>query len=152
MQGREHAGRLALAGVFVAAGVFWIAVAARLAMWDGFAPSSGLMPLVYGILLVALALAAAVADLRAARAEDGVEKGPIGRPALILLTMAVAAAGIEVVGFFVAILLAMPFLYRIVERLPLVASLAASAASALVLTVVFRGWLGVPLPAGPWGY
>ncbi len=38
------------------------------------------------------------------------------------------------------------------ERLPVVASLAVSAGSALVLTLVFRTWLGVPFPAGPWGF
>ncbi len=71
---------------------------------------------------------------------------------LVLLALSAGVAGIEVAGFPVSMFLAMLFLFRIAERLPLGASLATSAGSALVLTVVFRTWLGVPLPAGPWGF
>jgi hypothetical protein len=44
------------------------------------------------------------------------------------------------------------FLYAVVERLPLVVASVVSAAAAGILSVVFRTWLGVPLPLGPWGF
>ena len=48
--------------------------------------------------------------------------------------------------------LAMLFLFRVVEKLPTLSSILASAGTAAVLTLVFRSWLGVPLPKGPWGF
>lgn len=144
-------GELLLCLVFIGIGVFWIAVAAGMSMWDGFAPASGFLPLVYGVLLAGLAIAATVVNAFSsgggAAAED-----PIARPLLVLLALCAGVAGIEIAGFFVSMFLAMLFLFRVAERLPLIASLAVSAGAASVLTLVFRRWLGVPLPAGPWGF
>jgi hypothetical protein len=36
--------------------------------------------------------------------------------------------------------------------LPLVTSVGVAAGSSLALTLVFRTWLGVPFPVGPWGF
>ena len=38
------------------------------------------------------------------------------------------------------------------ESFPILAALATSAITSGVLTVLFRTWLGVPLPSGPWGF
>jgi putative tricarboxylic transport membrane protein len=144
-------GELLLCAVFIGAGIFWIAVAAGMPMWDGFAPTSGFLPLVYGVLLTALAAAATAVDVLSGRDED-TQHAPIGRPLLVLLALSAGVAGIEIAGFAVSMFLAMLFLFRIVERRSLIASLLAAAGTALVLTVVFRRWLGVPLPSGPWGF
>lgn len=144
-------GELVLCLIFIGMGAFWIAVASGMQMWGGFAPSSGFMPLVYGVLMAVLAIAATVADVLTAK-ESAEPKDPVGRPLLVLLALSAGVAGIELVGFPVSMFLAMLFLFRVAERLPLVASLATSAGSALVLTLLFRTWLGVPLPAGPWGF
>ena len=144
-------GELALCLIFIGMGVFWIAVASGMPMWDGFAPSSGFMPLVYGVLMALLAIAATVVDVFATK-ENAEPKDPVRRPLMVLLALGTGVAGIEVAGFAVSMFLAMLFLFRFVERLPLVASLLTSASSALILTLVFRTWLGVPLPAGPWGF
>lgn len=147
------AGELVLGAVFVGTGLFWAAVAAGLPMWDGFAPATGFLPLTYGALLAILGIAATFADAApAGDATDERREAPMGRPLLILLALAAGVAGIESAGFFAAMFLSMLFLFRVVERLPLVSSVAVSAASAFVLTVVFRTWLGVPFPAGPWGF
>jgi hypothetical protein len=151
MKLRAIRGELALCSIFIATGIFWVAVAAGLPMWDGFAPATGFLPLVYGILLAVLGIAATVADVLSATA-GGEAKSPVGRPLMILLALAAGVAGIESAGFFASMFLAMLFLFRVAERLPVVASLAASAGAALVLTLVFRTWLGVPFPAGPWGF
>lgn len=144
-------GELVLCLIFIGMGVFWIAVASGMQMWDGFAPASGFMPLVYGVLMAVLAIAATVADVLTAK-EGAEPKDPVGRPLLVLLALSAGVAGIELAGFPVSMFLAMLFLFRVAERLPLIASLATSAGSALVLTLVFRTWLGVPLPTGPWGF
>ncbi len=144
-------GELALCLIFIGMGVFWIVVASGMVMWDGFAPSSGFMPLVYGVLMALLAIAATVVDVFATN-EDAEPKDPVQRPLLVLLALGAGVAGIEVAGFAVSMFLAMLFLFRVAEQLPLAASLLTSVTSALVLTLVFRTWLGVPLPVGPWGF
>lgn len=144
-------GELALCMIFIGMGVFWIVAASGMTMWEGFAPASGFMPMVYGVLLALLAVAATVVDVLATK-EDCEPKDPVGRPLMVLLALGAGVAGIEVAGFAMSMFLAMLFLFRVAERLPLAASLLTSAGSALVLTLVFRTWLGVPLPAGPWGF
>ena len=109
------------------------------------------MPMVYGVLMAVLAIAATLLDVIKAK-NDAEPKGLVGRPLMVLLALAAGVAGIEVAGFLVSMFLAMLFLFSVAERLPFVASLATSAVSALVLTIVFRTWLGVPLPTGPWGF
>ena len=151
MKLRGLEGELVLSLVFVGTGVFWIAVAAGKPLWEGFAPATGFLPLVYGVLLVLLAIAATVVDVLGKGADEA-PKTPAGRPLMILLALAAGVAGIETAGFFASMLLAMLFLFRVAERRPMVASAATAAGSALVLTLVFRSWLGVPLPAGPWGF
>lgn len=147
------AGEVVLGLVFAGSGIFWSVSAAGLQMWDGFAPGTGFLPFAYGLLLAALGIAATLADaVPAGEAGEGDAKGPLGRPLLVLLALAAGVAGIESAGFFASMFLAMLFLFRVVERLPLLSSLAVSGVSALVLTVVFRTWLGVPFPAGPWGF
>jgi putative tricarboxylic transport membrane protein len=147
---RAKGGEIALCLLFVATGAFWIAVAAGMPLWNGFAPATGFLPLVFGALLVALAVAATLIDVLAPAASD--KRAPAGRAVMILLAIAAGAAGIETAGFFASMFLAMLFLFRFAEKLPLRASLLASAGTALFLTLVFRTWLGVPLPSGPWGF
>ena len=148
---RAKGGEIALCLFFVATGGLWIAVAAGMPLWDGFAPATGLLPLVFGALLVVLAIAATLVDVVGASAETP-DRAPAGRALMILLAVAAGAAGIETAGFFASMFLSMLFLFRVAEKRPLVSSLLASAGTALFLTLVFRTWLGVPLPAGPWGF
>ena len=137
--------------VFIGAGAFWIAKSSGMQMWDGFAPASGFLPLVFGILLAVLAVAATVVDV-VSKNDDAAPRDPIKRPVLVLLTLLAGVLGIEFVGFLVSMFLMMFLLFRVTEGLPLLASTATAAGSAIVLTTVFRTWLGVPLPAGPWGF
>jgi hypothetical protein len=71
---------------------------------------------------------------------------------MVVAALAVGIAGIEPAGFAAAMFAAMLFLFKVAERLPMLPSLLASAGAALGLTLVFRTWLGVPLPKGPWGF
>ncbi|MBL8701398.1 MAG: tripartite tricarboxylate transporter TctB family protein [Alphaproteobacteria bacterium] len=151
MKLRGFEGELILCAVFIGAGAFWVAVAAGMPLWEGFAPASGFLPLLYGVLLTVLAVAATLADVLG-RGEAGEARAPVRRPATVLLALAAGVAGIETAGFFASMALAMLFLFRVAERLPIVGSVAAAMGVSAGLTLVFRSWLGVPLPAGPWGF
>ncbi len=144
-------GEIILSLTFVGVGIFWIATAFRLPLWDGFAPSSGFLPLVYGALLIGLAIGALVLESQGGDASSEAA-APVGRPLMVISALAAGVAGIEPAGFAVSMFLTMFFLFKIAEKLPLLPSLLASTGSALVLTLVFRTWLGVPLPKGPWGF
>ncbi len=156
MRLRAAPGEIVLAVAFMAVGLFWVFLASRMTLWDGFAPGSGFLPLIFGILLLGLAAAALLLESTsasgAASDDHAAESQPIRTPFIVLLALAAGVAGIEPAGFFAAMFLTMLFLFRIVEKSSLVSSVIASAATSAVLTLVFRTWLGVPLPKGPWGF
>ena len=136
-------GELALALVFALLGILWIVAALRMPLWEGFVPQSGFMPLCYGVLLAALA-AAVVLDLvlrSAPRAEE-----PVGKPLIVGAILAASIAGLSVIGFAPSVFLLLLALFAAVERLPLVRSILVAAGTTAVLFVVFKTWLGVPLP------
>jgi hypothetical protein len=138
-------GELALALFFALLGLLWMAAALRMPLWSGFVPQSGFMPLWYGLILVALAVAIAVLQ-KTPQAEE-----PVGKPLIVLLILAASIAGLELIGFAPAVFLLLLVLFAVVERLPLVRSIVAAAAVTAVLFLVFRTWLGVKLPSGPLG-
>jgi hypothetical protein len=128
-----------LALFFVVTGGLWIARAARMPMWEGFAPDSGFLPLIYGILLTGLALAALLQSGPAAPQE-------LRKPLLVLAALTAAVAALPFAGFAISVFLLLLFLYGFVERLPWLAATLVSAATTGALYIVFRTWLGVPLP------
>jgi hypothetical protein len=149
MKVRGKSGDLSLALLFAGAGFFWMVEASKLQFWDGFAPGSGFLPLIFGGLLAAFALATGLVALTEEAREA---PGGLGRPTLVVLALAGGAAGIETAGFFASMFAMMAFLFLVAERLRPLPAIAAAAFSAAALTGIFRAWLGVPLPAGPWGF
>ena len=143
MRPRVDKGELVLALVFAALAVLWIAQGARMPLWQGFAPDSGFLPLIYGALLFVLAAGVIVQLLAAtdARADEAIRK-----PMVVLGALIAAVAALPFAGFVVSVFALLLFLYAAVERLPVVSSLAVSAATTGILYLVFRTWLGVPLP------
>ena len=136
-------GELVLALVFVALGGLWVAKALRMSIWDGFAPDSGFLPLIYGLLLAGFALAV-VAQLALAGAPSA--EGDVRKPLLVLAVLIAAVSALPFAGFALSVFLLLAFLYAVVERLPVVTSLVVSAAITGGLYLVFKTWLGVPLP------
>ena len=65
--------------------------------------------------------------------------------------MTAAVVGVEPAGFGVAVFLLLAFLFTAVERLPVVRSLVVAGVTTAMLVLIFKTWLGVPLPAGPLG-
>jgi hypothetical protein len=148
---RLQSGEILIAAILAAIGALWASVAAGMPMWEGFAPQSGFLPLVYGVLLSGLALAIIVVRLRAGPDADPAET-QIRKPLVILAALAAGIGGIDFIGFAAAMFLVLAFLYCVVERLPPLAGLLASAATSAALILVFRTWLGVPMPVGPWSF
>lgn len=138
-------GELALALFFALLGALWIVAALRMPLWSGFVPDSGFMPLWYGAVL--LALAAAIVFLNRERKPEE----PVGKPLVVIAVIAATILGFDLVGFAPSIFLLLLVLFAAVERLPLARSLTVAAGTTAVLYLVFKTWLRVPLPVGPFG-
>jgi hypothetical protein len=140
---RADKGELGLALFFAAVGGLWIFRAARMPLWEGFAPDSGFLPLVYGLLLTVLALAAMGQVLTAGEAGPTQE---FRKPLLVLAVLIATVSALPVAGFAISVFALLLFLYAVVERLPWLNAALVSAATTGTLYVVFKVWLGVPLP------
>ena len=112
-------------------------------LWDGFAPDSGFLPLVYGALLAALA---AVVLLQLALAKDSSNAETIRKPLIVMGALIAAVAALPIAGFVISVFALLVFLYAGVERLRLLPSAIAAAAITGSAYLVFKAWLGVPLP------
>jgi len=118
------------------------------------APGPGFFPraLAVGLagvaaVLVARAMVAGRADVTPLAAAGGRIRlaGVVG--ALFVFT-----AVLDSLGFVVATFLLMAALFRVVERHRWTIVVAESAATAVVSHLIFKTWLGVRLPPGPWGF
>jgi hypothetical protein len=136
-------GELVLALVFAALALLWIAKGATMPLWQGFAPDSGFLPLIYGVLLFILA-AAVLLQLLLAKDERPGEA--IRKPLVILGALVATVAALPLAGFAISVFALLLFLYAAVERLPVVTSAVVSGATTGVLYLIFKTWLGVPLP------
>lgn len=143
MRLRADKGELGLALFFAAVGGLWIFRAARMPLWEGFAPDSGFLPLIYGLLLTALALAAAGQVLSAGEAGPTQE---FRKPLLVLAVLIATVSALPFAGFILSVFALLFLLYAVVERLPWLNAALVSAATTGVLYLIFKVWLGVPLP------
>jgi hypothetical protein len=148
MQKRIAIGELVLAAFFAALGLLWVGAAMRMPLWEGFAPQSGFMPLWYGVVLIGLTGAVLVNLFRdkAAKPEE-----PIAKPLFVLGVFAACILGLELLGFVPAVFLMLLFMFALIERLPIVPSVAVAGATTAILFLIFRTWLKVQLPVGPLG-
>jgi hypothetical protein len=143
MRFRADKGELGLALFFAAVGGLWIVRAARMPLWEGFAPDSGFLPLIYGLLLATLALAAMGQILTAGEAGPTQE---FRKPLVVLGILIATVSALPVAGFAISVFALLFLLYAVVERLPWLNAALVSAATTAVLYLVFKVWLGVPLP------
>jgi hypothetical protein len=143
-------GELAFAALFAVVGLVWIVGSFGLPFWAGFAPDSGFLPLVYGVLL--LGFSAAVIISLFTSPPDTAGREPLKKSIQILGTLVVGVASISWLGFAVPLFGMMLFMYAYVERLPIVRSVIASAVTTGVLVLIFEHWLKIPLPLSPWGF
>lgn len=142
-------GELAFAALFAALGLYWIGGSLELPFWSGFAPDSGFLPLIYGVLLTGLSIGIIVMLLTSPVEE--VEREPLPKSLLILGGLAVSVGLLGPLGFVIPLFGMMFFYYAYVERLPLARSALVSAGTVAVLVLIFEHWLKIPLPLLPWG-
>lgn len=143
-------GELAFAALFAVVGLVWTVRSFELPFFDGFAPDSGFLPLVYGVLLLGLSTAVIVTLFVSPPDVSGRE--PLKKSMLILGTLVVGVASISWLGFAIPLFGMMLFMYAYVERLPIIRSVVVSAATTSVLVLIFEHWLHIPLPLSPWGF
>ncbi len=136
-----------LCGLFA---VLWIASALGLPYMGDYAPGSGFLPLWLGVCLLVLSAVHGVSSVRAPAA--GVPTGHWRKVVAVTLGLVVCVAVIEPLGFVVAVGAYLLFLLRGVEKEPWWTSLGVSSVAIAVLFGLFRLWLKVPLPKGPWGF
>jgi hypothetical protein len=143
-------GELAFAALFAVVGLVWIVRSFELPFFDGFAPDSGFLPLVYGVLLLGLSTAVIITLFISPPDVSGRE--PLKKSFLILGALLAGVASISWLGFALPLFGMMLFMYAYVERLPIIKSVLASAATTGILVLIFEHWLHIPLPLSPWGF
>lgn len=130
--------------------IVWIATALGLPYMGDYAPGSGFLPLWLGVCLLALSAIHVVASVRGPAL--AVSAGQWRKVLAVTLGLVVCVAVIDKLGFVLAVGGYLVFLLRGVERERWRTSLGVAGAAIAVLFAVFRLWLKVPLPKGPWGF
>ncbi len=143
-------GELAFAAFFAAVGLVWIVKAMSYPIWTGFAPDSGFLPIVYGVLL--LLLSAGVMAMLVLNPPSEVEREPLAKSFKLLGILILTVASLGFLGFAIPLFLMMFAMFAFVERLPVVRSAIISAAVTGFFLLVFQYWLKIPVPITPWSY
>jgi putative tricarboxylic transport membrane protein len=135
--------RLVCGGVLFVLGAAAVVEAARLKDdWQG----ARLMPAVLAIVLVALALA----HVRTAPADPAVVDWPDARGrrriAVVFVALSIYVALLEPLGFLVSTALFVLVLVRVLGSWSWTTTTALTLSIAIACDVVFRRWLGMPLP------
>lgn len=144
-------GERALAAVFAAIGITFALEARELNYMDEFAPGAGFLPFWLGLLLLALVIGFLLTT-RAPNAADMVSHRLTRKVFAVGAGLAACVALVEFLGFVVAISAYLLYLTRWIEECRWGLSIGLAAGTTLVIHVVFRMWLSVPLPVGPWGF
>ena len=129
--------------------------ARRLALGTPGRPGPGFFPFSLGIALALIGVALLVRAVWGGRIESAYRLRAGERPhrwkvVATLAAMFLYAFVLEVLGFVLATALLVLFLFRAIEPQPWAVALGGSLLTALGAYVLFKRWLGVQLPAGPW--
>lgn len=124
----------------------------RLRIGEPGHPGPGFFPfgLAVALGLVALALLLQPAVPRPAPATS--ERLRHGKVVLALLASAGYAFALEPLGFLLTTFVFLLFMLSAIEPRRWISSVTISAATAVASHLVFKVWLAVQLPAGPWGF
>lgn len=147
MAGRDRAA----AAVLLAFGLIALEEARKLRFGSIAKPGPGFFPVV---LAAAFSLVCLVLLVNAIRARDAeaVSGVRLAWPKIVatMAALFVYALVLELLGFVVATFALLLFFFKALERQRWVTALAGSLATAFVTYLVFKVWLNVQLPAGPW--
>ena len=144
----------AAAAVLVVFGVGGLVAARRLTIGDPAHPGPGFFPfwLALALCVVALALLLTRSPVVPRPVAVPAERRRHGKVVLALAASAAYAFALEPLGFLLATFLILLFLLGAIESRRWSSSIAISAATAAACHLVFKVWLAVQLPAGPWGF
>ena len=139
------------------AGLVAVNEARRLRFGAVTVPGPGLFPLVLAVGFTLVCLVLFVAALRAPAGAAAARSGGAGEGGIrwkVLATLGVMLAyafALEPLGFVAATCGLLCFFFRALERMRWTVAVAASALTSVVTYVIFKVWLYVRLPPGPWG-
>lgn len=151
-------GERIFAGAVGLFGLLWISQALRLRYWGDFAPGSGFLPFWLGVALVALVALFLFFEFRARGAapdpapQAAIDRAAVGRIGAIVGGLVATVAVLDTLGFVLSVGAYLAFLVGGLERRSLAETTAVALGTVAAIHVVFRVWLKVPLPAGPWGF
>jgi Tripartite tricarboxylate transporter TctB family len=146
--------RWAAAGL-TAFGIAGVVGASSLPFGSVTRPGAGFFPLGLAVALTLVSAGLLVRSLRASAGEatavDLSRRGLVRAGATLAGTLVYALA-LPSIGFGVATFLLIVFLFRAIEPQRWPVAIGGAAVTVLASHVLFRIWLGVRLPAGPWGF
>ena len=147
MTGRDRGA----AAVLLAFGLIALEEARKLRFGSIARPGPGFFPVV---LAAAFSLVCLVLLINAIRARDAeaAASARLGWPKIVatMVALFVYALVLEPLGFVAATFALLLFFFKALERQRWVTALAGSLITAFVTYLVFKVWLNVQLPAGPW--
>ncbi len=139
--------------VWITIGVVVVVESAKLKFGSLYAPGTGFLPRLTGVVMVVLGLASLVQDWRQhAAAKRAPSPTPAQWAPVAKATGALVAYSLLLgpLGYAVATLLFMGFVFRFGARRNWLPSVIAAVLSAALSYVLFGLWLKVPLPPGLW--
>lgn len=141
-------GGLVMAVLLAAIGAFFALQALGLTFGDISLPGPGFQPFMLGLALTALSAALAVAASRQPRSAPLIE---LGHPPVLITFACLAASAFlfERLGAFLTLGGFMALMLIFVARVRIITALPASIIGMAAVWYVFKGLLGVQLPAGP---
>jgi hypothetical protein len=138
--------------VLVAFGVVALEQASKLRIGSVVKPGPGFFPVVLAGAFTQVCLALAVAAFRSrVRADAAPSSLSYPKMGATIAALFVYALLLERVGFVVSTFALLLFFFRGLERQRWTVALAGSIVTACVTYLVFKVWLHVQLPPGPWG-
>jgi len=140
------------AGALLCFGLAATVQARRLAVGEPGQPGPGFFPFWLAVAFTIVTLALFIHSFRAQPSMASAGEPPRWR-ALVLTFFSLLgyAMALEPLGFLLATFLLMLVLFRAVEPLGWPAAVGGSLAASLLSYTLFKVWLQVQLPAGPWG-
>lgn len=138
-----------------ALGAGGVVEARRLAIGTVAQPGPGFFPLCLAAALTLTGTGLIVQALREGPPASPAARGPAGglrRVVVALVALFAYVLTMSSIGFVLGTFLLVAFLFRAIEPQRWALTLGGAAATAVLAHVVFRLWLGVRLPSGPWGF
>jgi putative tricarboxylic transport membrane protein len=142
---------------WIGVGVIFCAGALKYGLLRHGMPGAGLFPFMAGIVLIGLALVLLVSALRSRREEASrattehrffPEEDSWKRLSLALIVLVAYGVALEHLGFLIVTFVFMVLLLRFVEPERWITALGIAFIATASSYIIFRVWLGVPLPVG----